>query len=282
MVKRVSRSRWGRVLFLTLTLSSAAAVVAGLGIGVGNQAKAQSPQMLLSGTAIGGKAGQGPLSKAAFNHQKHEAAVPDCDTCHHTGSQDPCSTCHTSQGSPDGGNVQLSEAMHKAQSKSSCVGCHYKETQKPQCAGCHQNIAPGPKENSCATCHKDPSAAAAPAADPAQPDTVDIGSISQKYGPVAFNHASHMDYLKDAAKGDLAKAFHSSSGTLCAGCHHHTPAGQTPPKCATCHGKANNPEESGRPGLMAAYHLQCMQCHKAMNVEPVAATDCTGCHAPKK
>jgi len=282
MVKRVSRSRWGRVFLLTLTLSLASAMMAGFGIDVGGQAKAQSPQMIVSGTAIGGKPGQGPLSKASFNHQKHEAAVPNCDTCHHTGSQDPCSTCHTSQGSPEGGNIQLSEAMHKSQSKVSCVGCHNEAAKKPQCAGCHQNIKPGPNPASCANCHKDPKAAKAPAPAPAQPDTVEIGVLSKKYMPVSFNHSAHVDYLKDAAKGDLGKAFHSQSGVFCQGCHHQTPADMAPPKCATCHGKPYSADEPKRPGLMAAYHLQCIQCHKAMNVEPVAATDCTGCHAPKK
>jgi len=282
MVKRVSRSRWGRVCLLALSLSLATAVLAGLGVGEGRQAKAQSPQIVMSGTAIGGKPGQGPLSKAVFNHQKHEAAVPNCDSCHHTGTQEACSTCHTSQGSPDGGNVQLSQAMHSATSKLSCVGCHYQATQKKECAGCHQNIAPGPKDASCGSCHKDPKAAKAQPAKLAQPDTVDIGVLSKKYGPVSFNHSAHVDYLLAAAKGDLAKAFHSEAGTLCQGCHHHTPADMAPPKCATCHGKANAADEPKRPGLMAAYHIQCIQCHKAMGVEPVAATDCKGCHAPKK
>jgi len=282
MVKRVSRSRWARVCFLTLTLSLTAALLAGLGVGFEDQAKAQSPQIIMSGTAIGGKPGQGPLSKAVFNHQKHEAAVSDCDSCHHTGSQDACSSCHTSQGSPEGGNIQLSQAMHSAQAKMSCVGCHYKETQKKQCAGCHQNIPAGPREDSCTACHKDPKAAPAPAAKMAQPDTVDIGSLSKQYMPVSFNHSSHVDYLKAAAKGDLAKGFHSQDAALCQGCHHHTPAGAVPPKCGTCHGKPFSKDEPNRPGLMAAYHIQCIQCHKAMGVEPVQATDCKGCHAPKK
>jgi hypothetical protein len=282
MVKRFSRSRWGRVCFLTLALSLASALLAGLGVGVVDQAKAQSPQILMSGTAIGGKPGQSPLSKVQFNHQKHEAAVNgNCDACHHTGSQEPCSSCHTSQGSPEGGNVQLSQAMHDAKAKASCVGCHYQETRKPECLGCHRNIAPGPKKDNCSVCHQDPKAAPAPAV-PAQPDTVEIGSLSKRYGACTFDHAAHVEALKAAAKGDLAKAFHSGDAALCQGCHHHTPVGETPSKCGTCHGKAFQKEDPSRPGLMAAYHIQCNQCHKAMGVEPVAATDCTGCHAPKK
>lgn len=283
MVKRVSRSRWGRVCLLTLALCLGTAVLAGLGVGVVDQAKAQEDQISMSGTALGGKPGQGPLSKVVFNHKKHSDALKDnCDACHHTGSQDPCSQCHTSQGSPDGGNIQLSQAMHSAQAKQSCVGCHQTETKKPQCAGCHHHIAPGPRQSNCAVCHKDPKAAPCPVQTPAAPDTVEIGSLSKKYGPCTFDHAAHIQALKDAAKGDLAKAFHSNDAALCQGCHHHTPVGETPPKCGTCHGKPFQEQDPSRPGLMAAYHIQCNQCHKAMGVEPVAATDCTGCHSPKK
>jgi len=280
MVKRVSRSRWGRIFLSALALCMVSAALAGFGAG-GNQAKAQSPQIQMSGTALGGTPGQGPLSKAAFNHKKHEDAVGgNCDACHHTGDQVACSSCHTSQGSPDGGNVQLSDAMHSATAKQSCVGCHLTQTKKPECAGCHRNIAPGPRQSNCAVCHKDAKAAqAAPVQVPAAPDTVEIGGLSKLFKPATFDHAAHIQALKDAAKGDLPKAFHSNDAALCAGCHHYTPVGQTPPKCGTCHGTDPN-----RPGLKAAYHIQCNQCHKAMmpGAEPVAATDCAGCHAPKK
>jgi len=266
---------------LALALCLVSAVLAGLGVGE-NQAKAQSPQITMSGTAVGGTPGQGPLSKAAFNHKKHEDALAgNCDACHHTGDQVACSSCHTSQGSPDGGNVQLSDAMHRATAKQSCVGCHLTQTKKPECAGCHRNIAPGPRKSNCAVCHTDAQAGQTSVQAPAGPDTVQIGGLSKQFMPVAFDHAAHLQALKDAAKGDLPKAFHSNDAALCAGCHHHTPMGQTPPKCGTCHGSQ---DQDGRPGLKAAYHNLCNQCHTAMmpGSEPVAAKDCAGCHAPKK
>ena len=40
-----------------------------------------------------------------------------------------------------------------------------------------------------------------------------------------------------------------------------------------------------KPGLMGAYHLQCMGCHKEMGMEkPVSCTDChkEKTHEPKK
>lgn len=280
MVRRLPQTRRGRVYFFALSLTLAAALLAGFGVGMNETANAQAPQMVVSGTAVGGKAGASPLSKAAFNHQKHEAAVTNCETCHHA-SMDPCSSCHTSTGGPEGGNVQLSQAMHNAKSKLSCVGCHQQATQKKECAGCHQFIAPGPKPASCANCHKDPKAAPVSKAAPAAPDTVVIGTLSKKYEPTTFNHSSHVELLMDATKkSSLAQAFHSPAGVLCQGCHHNTPADMAPPKCATCHGQAFSGDQ--RPGLMAAYHIQCNQCHKAMGVDSPKATDCQTCHTAKK
>lgn len=264
-----------------LSLTLLAALLAGFGVGMNETVNAQASQMGTSGTAVGGKAGAGPLSKAAFNHEKHQTVVTDCNTCHHTGDQEPCSTCHTSTGSPDN-KVQLSQAMHSAQSKASCVGCHQQETKKKECAGCHQSITPGPQAASCVNCHKDPKAAANGKALPVGPDTVDIGALSKKFEPNTFNHAKHVDALIAATKASsLAQAFHSPAGVLCQGCHHHTPVGVTPPKCSSCHGQAFSGDQ--RPGLMAAYHIQCNQCHKAMGATGApAATDCQACHTAKK
>jgi hypothetical protein len=69
--------------------------------------------------------------------------------------------------------------------------------------------------------------------------------------------------------------------TLCAGCHHQSPADINPPKCASCHG-ANPPGPGdGRPALMGAYHNQCMGCHTRMEIAKPAATACSECH-PKR
>ena len=266
---------------MTLTLALGAAALAVFGPGRAVVALAQQPTMVISGTSLGGKAGAGPMSKAVFNHQKHENAVGNCETCHHA-SMDGCSTCHTTAGSPEGDDVQLSQAMHDPRAAMSCVGCHQKETAKPQCQGCHQKIAAGPGQNSCLVCHKDPKAPAAQAPDLKTPDFVDIGSLSSKYEACSFNHSAHMDMLKDAAKGALPEAFHAQNGVFCQGCHHHTPPGVTPPKCGTCHAKSFQDRDPKRPGLEAAFHIQCNQCHKAMGVTSPAPTDCQACHTAKK
>lgn len=281
MVKCFAHKRWGRACLAVLTAVLCSTVLVGLGTLGGPEAKAQEPLMVVKGTKLGGKPGAGPLSKAVFTHGNHEKYVKECETCHHA-SQDACSTCHTTAGSAEGGFVQLSRAMHDAKSKMACVGCHQKETAKASCAGCHRSIPAGPNQASCSVCHKD---SAAPAPAPAKldvPDTVDIGTIAKKYQPVAFNHASHVETLMDAAKGPLAKAFHAKPGVFCQGCHHNTPAGMAPPKCGTCHAQSFQNEEPKRPGLEAAFHIQCNQCHKAMGVASPKATDCVACHAAKK
>jgi DnaJ-class molecular chaperone len=79
----------------------------------------------------------------------------------------------------------------------------------------------------------------------------------------------------------LAGYFHREAGTVCQGCHHHSPAAKKPPACASCHGKPFDDRSLFKPGLMAAYHIQCMECHKQMRIEKPIATHCTGCHKEK-
>ena len=48
-----------------------------------------------------------------------------------------------------------------------------------------------------------------------------------------------------------------------------------------CHGIRFDPKELGKPGILAAYHRQCMGCHEAMDQKP-KALDCVKCHAKKE
>jgi hypothetical protein len=114
------------------------------------------------------------------------------------------------------------------------------------------------------------------------PEKVTIKQISDQYGPVELPHRKIVKTLAAKIKDNkIAGTFHRDAGTLCQGCHHASPETQKPPKCGSCHGKpfdANNPL---RPGLMAAFHQQCMECHSAMGLKKPQATDCTGCHKKK-
>jgi len=49
-----------------------------------------------------------------------------------------------------------------------------------------------------------------------------------------------------------------------------------------CHGQGFDSKQPARPGLKAAYHGQCMGCHKSMALKKPLNTDCVGCHKEKK
>jgi DnaJ-class molecular chaperone len=76
----------------------------------------------------------------------------------------------------------------------------------------------------------------------------------------------------------LANYFHHEKGTICQGCHHNSPAAKKPPTCGSCHSRPFNEKDPFKPGLMAAYHRQCMECHKAMEIKKPVSTNCTACH----
>ncbi len=92
-----------------------------------------------------------------------------------------------------------------------------------------------------------------------------VNTYEDKYKPVRFMHTKHAAALEGN----------------CVLCHHYRPADVNMPEtvaCRACHQEAFNPEAPDRIGLKAAYHQQCMDCHKKMNQGPVS---CTGCHAEK-
>jgi hypothetical protein len=65
----------------------------------------------------------------------------------------------------------------------------------------------------------------------------------------------------------------------CALCHHYRPldadAASETTRCSACHQEPFQKDHPERLGLKAAYHQQCMECHREMNQGPV---DCIGCH----
>ena len=256
----------------------------------------------------------GSMRPVSFDHKTHEQNAVSCGSCHHKKIA-ACSTCHTAGGDEKGDFVTFETAMHKADSNRSCIGCHNNEVKKPSCAGCHAAMPARTSEKSCATCHATPVgfsnaqaedgsltklskedkitvAAATVAARQEQrvegisqadiPDTVTISVLSDKYEPSTFPHRKIVKSLMEKQKNNqLAAAFHTESTTLCQACHHNSPASKTPPKCVSCHAKAEGVATDGRPALKAAYHLQCMGCHTQMQQKPVE-TDCSGCHKPSK
>lgn len=199
---------------------------------------------------------------------------------------------------------------------SSCVSCHISRTRQRECAGCHLQLVKDARNGAwCTVCHN-----ITPSMTPEQmrqgisgklpesqnealavetekarkpvkywspmdgPYKVDIDSLASggKYLPVKFNHRHHVFVLMEGIKdNELAGAFHTEPATVCVTCHHHSPPSKTPPKCVSCHEKGIDADNLGRPRLMAAFHLQCMNCHTDMKVARPRNTDCDSCHKPR-
>ena len=114
------------------------------------------------------------------------------------------------------------------------------------------------------------------------PEKVTIGMLTNRFEPAAFPHRKIVNALIDKTRDNrLAGYFHSEKGTLCQGCHHNSPAAKTPPKCISCHSKPFNAKDPFKPGLIAAYHRQCMECHKSMGIAKPVSANCTACHQKK-
>jgi DnaJ-class molecular chaperone len=93
------------------------------------------------------------------------------------------------------------------------------------------------------------------------PETVTIDVLSKKYLPVNFPHQSHAEMSGD-----------------CVTCHHHSPAGKTS-ACSKCHSIKPSLKKDDVPSLKAAYHLQCIDCHRQQDIE---LSRCAYCHAKKQ
>jgi hypothetical protein len=247
------------------------------------------------------------MNLVPFNHKAHEQYNDSCRVCHHEALTD-CQQCHSLRGKKDGGGVTLEQAMHRSNVDQSCIGCHDSKQTLPDCAGCHISFENKRQEGttSCTNCHMAPKAqmigvlqpdvekmmaaqvlnqrdaVAETYSDEDIPETVTIKTISDAYELVKLPHRKIVKTMVAKIKGNqLANYFHHEKGTVCQGCHHNSPAAKTPPKCASCHSKPFNAEDPYKPGLMAAYHRQCMECHEAMGIAKPVSTDCTACHQKK-
>lgn len=243
--------------------------------------------------------GKNRMDFVAFDHKLHEASADTCRVCHHK-AMSACNECHTVAGSEKSANVTLEQAMHKMGENQSCLGCHAKMQEDPRCAGCHAAIPEkaSAEDRTCLTCHAKLPEGMMPDNNLAAvmisqrngmhqvydagdiPEKIVIGEFSDQYEPVDFPHAKIIDtMIQDIADDKLASYFHSEKGTLCQGCHHNSPASKKPSSCRTCHVKPFDEANMGRPGILGAYHIQCMECHNHMKIDKVG---CTDCHKEKK
>lgn len=250
--------------------------------------------------------GGGRMDLVPFDHQAHENYNDTCRVCHHETLR-PCHECHTLAGITEGNDVNLENAMHRARAKTSCVGCHNRRQEEKNCAGCHAFMGGTFKKDndSCAACHMisfddapnvafTPEAATSLAterlgsrtpvtgtyAEADIPEKVVIEKLSKEYEAVEFPHRKIVQALVDHMKDSkLAGYFHRRGGTVCQGCHHNSPASKKPPQCGSCHGKTFDAENPLQPGIIGAYHQQCIGCHQIMGITKVDG--CTKCHREK-
>jgi hypothetical protein len=273
----------------------------------------QQPDVVLVKALGKGENAEAPrMNPVPFDHKSHEGYSDTCRACHHAGLS-ACNSCHA-LGKPlkDGNYVKLDRAMHQGGVESSCIGCHQAKQQARECAGCHVFMPKGLGEQSdaCLKCHMKP-----PADAPAWPKTAEeekgwagkllqsrqpvkgtypqaeipenvvIKDLVDRYEQVILPHRKIVSGLVERMNGSkqasrLAAYFHNNAGTVCQGCHHYSPESQKPPKCANCHG---NPFDEGnlmKPGLLGAYHQQCMGCHDSMGIEK--PKECVECHKERK
>ncbi len=272
------------------------------------------PDVVLLKSALKSAAADKPKSQmnlVPFNHKAHETFNDTCRVCHHSSMQ-TCSECHKPAGSPPKGTSgikapSLETAMHKADSMHSCQGCHNAGKQDQSCAGCHAPIGLNREvqEEGCIKCHSVPLERLAAISTPEEeislarsalqpskavssqilytdiPEMVTIQGLSKQYEPVKLPHRQIINGLKDRIKDDrLSGFFHTENEAICQGCHHHSPPSNKPPQCAHCHANQWDEKKPSMPGILGAYHLQCMGCHEKMNIEKPA--ECIDCHALKK
>ncbi len=129
----------------------------------------------------------------------------------------------------------------------------------------------------CKTCHscevptkKNPCLIPCPRADmitinqsPEQAPEIEVlKELSNQYLPVVFSHKVH------------AQMSQMSGG--CGTCHHYNTVGPIQP-CINCHETSRQRQDISKPDLEAAYHRQCINCHREWS----HSNNCTSCHALK-
>ncbi len=119
---------------------------------------------------------------------------------------------------------------------------------------------------------------------------------------IMLNHALSNEKIDDyEAVRFLHKAHAARLGGDCSVCHHRVQRheGDTigveleftamddhrPTACVACHQRPNEPDHRTRPGVKAAFHLQCIGCHQeeasgwpTPGVFTTAPTECDACH----
>jgi len=138
-----------------------------------------------------------------------------------------------------------------------------KELEEAPCIACHKCAAPTPQNLCLRACTRALADSLRQELASRVPDMVILDELEELYLPVPFDHRGHQQ-MAEMTRG-------------CTVCHHHTPEGREHPACKSCHEVSPVRENMRKPGLKAAYHRQCLSCHREWS----HATSCTVCHPPK-
>ena len=93
------------------------------------------------------------------------------------------------------------------------------------------------------------------------PNIVILDQLSSLYSGVIFQHNLHAKMAEMGGGCDL--------------CHHFSEPDAAVPPCRECHVLHGSAISISKPSLKAAYHRQCLNCHREWSHE----TDCVLCHA---
>lgn len=245
----------------------------------------------------------------------HHKSVQACSECHTVQGSEKGDFIALEQAMHQVSSEYSCVGCHQQeQARPECAGCHAAMPTEPtpaadSCTTCHQPVEPAEQAVSndgiyvvaasgqTARLPKDKDAREALAKRMIErrpdthktlavgdiPETVTIGVLADEYKPSEMPHRKIvLKLLENMQDNQLASVFHETELTMCQGCHHNSPASKTPPRCASCHGEPFMEARAGRPGLKAAYHGQCMDCHTEMKLEKPANTDCVACHEKKE
>jgi hypothetical protein len=91
------------------------------------------------------------------------------------------------------------------------------------------------------------------------PEVVVIDEMASFYSGVVFSHKMHSE-MSEMSNG-------------CTGCHHYNTTGPIL-NCRKCHDSTRSRDNVSVPDLKAAYHRQCMSCHKQWSGENGCNTQC--------